>query len=74
VAPRIICEAKILRGSSEIMIAGPRYKKLTQKRKMLEKMKLLRMDLNLHKSKGVLFFCALTSDAATFSIYYKVTI
>ena len=48
-----------------MMIAGPRYRKLTQKREMLEKMKLLRMDLNLQRSKGVLFLLVLILDAAT---------
>ena len=64
-APRMIWEAKMLRGRSEIMIAGPRYRKLMQKREMLEKMKLLRMDLNLQRSKGVLFLSVLILDAVT---------
>ena len=55
----------MLRGRSEMMIAGPRYRKLTQKREMLEKMKFLRMDLNRQRSKGVLFLLAMILNAAT---------
>lgn len=67
VAPKIIWDVKMLRSSCDMMTLGPMYKKLMQKRKMLTKIKLLRIDLNRQRSRGVLVLVDLTPFFETFS-------